>query len=104
MSPIFIDTSGWAALFVRSEMQHQAAVTLFQQLWQQGFRFVTTNYILAELISLYISPLRVPHSTRSRYIDTIRATLYLEIVHVDPSLDAAAWAFLKGARIKSGHW
>lgn len=95
MNPILIDTSGWAALFVRGETQHQAAVALFRQLWQQGYHFVTTNYILTELISLFISPLRVPHSTRFDFIDTIKATPYLEIIHVDAHLDAAAWAFLK---------
>ncbi len=37
----------------------------------------------------------MPHSTRFRYVDTIRSTPYLEIIYVDTNLDAAAWAFLK---------
>ncbi len=56
MNQILIDTSGWAVLFVCGESQHQAAVALFERLLEQGHRFVTTNYTVAELISLFYQP------------------------------------------------
>jgi len=62
---------------------------------QQERRLVTTNYVLVELISLFTSPLRVPRPTQFRYIDAIKTAPYVEIVHVDSALDAAAWALLK---------
>ncbi len=95
MNQILIDTSGWAALFVRGESKNKEAVALFESLWQEGRQFVTTNYVLAELVSLFIGPLRVPRQAQFRYIDTIKSAPYLEIVHVDAALDVAAWTFLK---------
>jgi len=62
---------------------------------RQGRRLVTTNYVLAELISLFISPLCVPRPAQFRYIDTIKAVPYVKVVHVDPALDAVSWALLK---------
>ena len=95
MDEVFIDTAGWAVLFVRTEPQHAEASALFRQWKRQGRRLVTTNYVLTELISLFISPLCVPRPAQFRYIDTIKAAPYVEIVHVDPALDAAGWALLK---------
>jgi len=95
MDEVFIDTAGWAVLFVRTEPRHAQASALFRQWKRQGQRLVTTNYVLTELVSLFISPLCVPRPTQFRYIDTIRAVPYVEIVHVDPALDAAGWALLK---------
>ena len=95
MDEVFIDTAGWAVLFVRTEPQHAQASALFRQWKRQGRRLVTTNYILAELVSLFISPLCVPRPAQFRYIDTIKAAPYVEIVHVGPALDAAGWALLK---------
>ena len=95
MDEAFIDTAGWAVLFVRTEPQHAQASTLFRQWKRQGRRLVTTNYVLIELISLFTSPLRVPRLAQFRYIDTIKAASYVEVVHVDPALDATGWALLK---------
>jgi predicted nucleic acid-binding protein len=92
---VFVDTAGWAVLFVRTEPQHAQASSVFQTWKQEGHYLITTNYILAELMALFTSPLRVPRPVQFRYIDVIRSTPYVNIVHVDPTLDAAAWALLK---------
>jgi len=95
MDEVFIDTAGWAVLFVRTEPQHAQASILFRQWKRQGRHLLTTNYVLTELVSLFISPLGVPRPEQFRYIDTIKATPYVEIVHIDPALDTASWALLK---------
>ena len=76
MDEVFIDTAGWAALFVRTELQHAQASALFRQWKRQGRRLLTTNYVLAELVSLFISPLRVPRPAQFRYVDAIRSASY----------------------------
>ncbi|HIC93330.1 MAG TPA: PIN domain-containing protein [Anaerolineae bacterium] len=95
MDEVFVDTAGWAVLFISTEPQHAQASELFRRWKRQRRRLVTTNYVLAELVSLFISPLRVPRPAQFRYVDAIKTAPYVEIVHVDPSLDAAAWALLK---------
>ncbi len=95
MTSVFVDTGGWAALFVRGEKGHATAVQLYQHMRAEGRRFITTNYVLVELLALFSSPLRLPRATQFHYLDTIRASHVLEIVHVDAQMDAAAYAFLK---------
>jgi len=92
---VFVDTAGWAVLFVRTEPQHAQASALFRQWKREGRRLVTTNYVLIELVSLFVSPLCVSRPAQFRYIDTLKAAPYVQVVHVDPALDAAGWALLK---------
>jgi predicted nucleic acid-binding protein len=63
---------------------------------QQNRHVVTTNYVLSELVVLLTSPLRMPRSKVLRYIETIRAIRWVEIVHINPTLDEAAWELLAG--------
>ena len=91
MNEVFVDTSGWASFFVRTEPHHAKAIELMTQWQQQNGRVVTTNYILSELAALFTSPLRVPRSTILDCIQTICSRPWVEVVHIDPSLDEAAW-------------
>ena len=52
---------------------------------------MTTNYILTELVALLRSPLRIPHAQIVAFIIGLKASPYVDIVHVDPTLDAQAW-------------
>lgn len=95
MSEIFADTSGWANYFVRNEPFHQAAKQLMQQWYKDRTPVITTNYVLLELVSLFISPLRIPRQQQIQAIETIKGSEWIEIVHIDQTLDDQAWQFLK---------
>jgi uncharacterized protein len=92
---VFVDTAGWAALFLRTEPQHAAAAALFQTWRRQERLLVTTNYVLAELVALLTRPLRVPREIQLRYADGIRAARYVEVVYIDSASDAAGWDLLR---------
>ena len=94
MSEVFADTSGWASFFIRTERHHAQAASLMAQWKQEERRVVTTNYVMSELVALFTSPLNVSRSTVLRYIKIIRSASWIEIVHIDPSLDAATWKLL----------
>jgi predicted nucleic acid-binding protein len=64
---------------------------LYRQLRQKRQVFVTSNYIIAELVSLLISPLRIPRSSIISFVNDLRKTSFVEIVHIDVSLDRNAW-------------
>ena len=66
MNEVFADTSGWANYFVRTEPFHQDAKGLMQQWYKDQTRVITTNYILSELVALFISPLRIPRMPTCR--------------------------------------
>ena len=59
---VFVDTSGWANLFIKTEPAHQQAVQWFTKAREQKYLMVTTNYIVLELVTLLNSPLRVPRT------------------------------------------
>ncbi|MGG6239526.1 type II toxin-antitoxin system VapC family toxin [Nodosilinea sp. AN01ver1] len=95
MNSIFIDTSGWANTFDKRQPYYLEAVAAFQAMRQNRAAIVTSNYVLAELVSLLQSPMRVPRSHIFTIIDTIKATPYLDLIHIDPAIDSAAWNLCK---------
>lgn len=92
---LFADTSGWASLFDARQPNHSEATQLFMQLRQQQISLVT-NYVITELVALLHSPLRLPRPQIFQIIDSLKATHYLEIIHVDIATDTEAWNLCKG--------
>jgi predicted nucleic acid-binding protein len=95
VAEVFADTSGWATYFIRTEPLHVTARKLIRQWEADGTRVITTNYILAELVTILTSRFREPRSSLVAYADTIRTAPWVEIVHIDPALDAEAWDLLR---------
>ena len=60
MANLFADTSGWGHLIDPTQAYHVLAATLYRTARQQGRKVITTNYIIAELVALMGSPLRIP--------------------------------------------
>lgn len=100
MSGVFVDTSGWASLFVRSETHHQLAVHCIHALQRDRRRILTSNYVFSELSALLMSPLRVPRERRLVMLDRIRTASWVEVLHIDRSHDAASWEYLLSRRDK----
>jgi len=50
--------------------------------------------VLAELGALLISPLRISHSWRVEFTDSIRRAPWVEVVHIDRDLDSRSWAYM----------
>jgi hypothetical protein len=56
---VFVDTSGWANLFVATESYYEQAKQWFQKARQHKQEMVTTNYVVIELVALLNSLLRM---------------------------------------------
>lgn len=95
MNEVFADTSGWANFFVDTEPYHAKAVMLMDRLQQKTRRVVTTNYVLSELLPLLTIRFRIRRVRALKVIEVIRSVPWVEIVHVDEALDAAAWHLLE---------
>jgi uncharacterized protein len=89
-SKLFVDTSGWACLFDASQSNHSQATQIFTQTRQQQMLVITTNYVIAELVALFHSPLRLPRPQIFQIVDSLKTALYLEIIYIDQTTDAAA--------------
>lgn len=95
MAAIFADTAGWGHLVDASQSHHALATTIYRAARQQERAFVTTNYILAEIVALFTSPLGVPRATTIRFVEGIKTAPHVRVIHVDASLDAEAWHLLR---------
>ncbi len=92
---VFIDTSGWANLFIATESYHEQAKEWFQHKRQQNQAMVTTNYVVIELVALLNSPLRVPRPQLFKYVEAVRNAPYINLIYIEPAIDSAAWELLK---------
>lgn len=101
MIEIFADTAGWANFFVRSEPFHAHSVQLMQNWHQTQTKIITTNYVLTELIALFTTPLRVPRTQQINTIEIIKTATWVEIIHINESLDMLAWELLKRRQDKN---
>ena len=98
---VFVDTSGWGHYFIRKEFRHHEAQSLVYALRKEGHRFVTTNYILAELVALMQSPLKRPRHEQIEAVESIREETWIKIIHIDETLDQLAWELFRSRREKS---
>lgn len=94
MPALFVDTAGWGHLVDPTQEFHGKAADLYRQARRRGSRFVTTNYILTELVALLTSPVRVPRAKLIGFISGLKSSPYVDIVHVDAMLDSQAWRLL----------
>lgn len=101
MTGLFVDTSGWGHLVDSSQGFHSLARGIYLDALRQRRQIVTTNYIIAELAALMSSPLQIPKPKASAFIESLKVSPYVEIVHVDETLDDQAWLMLKSRQDKN---
>lgn len=101
MSKLFVDTSGWGNLVDRSQPFHSLAATLYRLARQQNHKIITTNYIMAELVALLTSPLRLTRPQVITFVESLRQSPYIEILHIDAETDTKAWQLLSSREDKN---
>lgn len=94
MAAMFADTSGWGNLIDISQPFHEVASRIYREKRQGGFRIITSNYVIAELVALLQSPLRLRRGEIIGFINGIKASPYVDAIHVDKMADDEAWSFL----------
>ena len=101
MNKIFVDTSGWGNLVDTLQEFHGETKTIYLEAKQNGSRLVTTNYVVAELVALLSSPLRLPRMKSIKFVESIKSSSLVDIVHIDENLDAKSWGLLKNRADKN---
>jgi uncharacterized protein len=94
-SSLFVDTSGWASLFINTQPFYLQADQCFRLALQQQRSIVTTNYVITELVALLSSPLRIPRPRIFEIVDAIKTVHYVGIIHIDDVTDNTAWELCK---------
>ncbi|KOR38577.1 twitching motility protein PilT [Planktothricoides sp. SR001] len=101
MSKLCVDTSGWGNLVDRSQPFHSLAATLYRLARQQNHKIITTNYIMAELVALLTSPLRLTRPQIITFVESLRQSPYIEILHIDAETYTKAWQLLSSREDKN---
>ncbi len=96
----FVDSSGWGAWLDPREAYHQRAVAAFDEVWLAGDLVVTTNWVLAELTALLISPLRFSRPRQIQLMNSIRTSKSLRIIEIDRATEILVWRFWELRRDK----
>ena len=94
MSDLFVDTSGWANLIDVSQPFHSLSVKTYQNMRSQKHKIITTSYIITELIALLSSPLRIPRPKAIAFIQSLKTSPYIEVIHISKEIDTKAWELL----------
>jgi predicted nucleic acid-binding protein len=100
-SGLFVDASGWACLAVANDPCHAGTQAVYSSALGHQRQIMTTNMILAELVPLLDSRARIARQAVIAYVEHVRTSPYITIIHVDEAIDQAAWDMLKQYSDKS---
>ena len=101
---IFADTSGLMPFLVPALPEHVAVVELVRAYMKSGGHFVTTNYVLTELVALMGSRTRLSRPQTLAAIETIHQSPRFEIVHITPEIHQSAFDLLRSREDKNWSW
>lgn len=89
---IFVDTWAWIGLAVKADQHHAAAVRQHVLLRRAKRRYVTTNYVLSELITYLYNV--TPVATAEAFVNSLFASADrkdLLLIHLSPDQFRRAW-------------
>jgi uncharacterized protein len=89
MKPFFIDTSGWCALYDRSDDRHHLAFPLWNQISSQAGALYTSDYIMDETLTLI--NVRINHSAAVQFGRALLSSKVIKIIPVTNSRWENAW-------------
>ena len=90
MEKIFVDTSGWVALFVESEENHKKAVALFEKIKNSKAQLYTSDYVIDETITTTLA--RGGHKLSVLAGQALFPSRIIKIISVCPDYLKPAWA------------
>jgi predicted nucleic acid-binding protein len=102
MSEVFVDTGAWVALRYGRDGLHDDAVAVLARLRRRRARLVTTDYVLAEAVTLLKARGAVSHAIELG--EMLRAGSVARLVAVEASHRDRAWAlFVRHRKLRVGY-
>ena len=97
---VFVDTAGFLALWDAADEHHERALRLQGELARKGRRFLTTDYVIDETVTLLL--VRHSHSAAADFLKPVTASESLQLHWVTPDRFHAAADFF--ARHDDKEW
>jgi predicted nucleic acid-binding protein len=79
---VFVDTAGFLALWDAADEHHARAVRLQGDLARKGHRFLTTDYVIDETVTLLL--VRHSHAAAADFLQTVTSSETLQLHWVSP--------------------
>lgn len=93
---VFMDSAGFFALWDAADTHHAAAVRLQEELARKHRRFVTTDYVVDETVTLLV--VRHSHDAAADFLDSVERSEALRLEWIGPErFHAACVLFRKHA-------
>lgn len=89
MEKVFVDTSGWVALFVENDQSHKKAVSILDGIKSSKAAIYTSDYCIDETITTIL--VRGNHKQSVLAGEALFTSKIIKIVHVCPAYLSAAW-------------
>lgn len=89
MEKIFIDTSGWVALFVENDINHKKAMGVFEELKKVKAIIYTSDYVIDETITTIL--VRSSHRQSVVAGNALLTSKIIKNIHVVPQYLESAW-------------
>ena len=89
MEKVFVDTSGWVALFVENDKNHKKAVSIFEEITSLKALIYTSDYCIDETITTILA--RGSHKQSVLAGEALFTSKIIKIVHVCPDYFQSAW-------------
>jgi hypothetical protein len=86
---LFVDTSGWIALFDKSDKYFATATDHWRQMKNEPLSLCTTDYVLDETLTHLLY--RCGRDVALRFGDWAFSATYLQILFIDETVWQAAW-------------
>jgi len=98
MEKIFVDTSGWVALFVENDRHHKKAVSVFEEMKQAKMSIYTSDYVIDETITTI--GVRGNHRQSVVAGEALFSSEIIKIVYVAPDYLGKTWILYQKYRDK----
>ena len=99
MEKIFVDTSGWVALFVDNDQNHKKAVSIFEDIESSKALIYTSDYIIDETITTILA--RGNHKQSVLAGEALFTSKIIKIIHVSADYLQVAWELYQKYKDKS---
>ncbi|MFH0774617.1 MAG: PIN domain-containing protein [bacterium] len=96
MKRILVDTWAWCALANKKDTHHEIAAKIDEILVEQGYKYVTTNFILCETYTLIRN--NTTHKIAVEFGEGIQISKkagLIEVIHITPEIEKEGWKIFK---------
>ncbi len=90
---VFIDTSGWIALYHKKDKFHEKAIKINKELLDNNYYYITTNFIFDETITALLY--KANHSLSVNFGERIQNTENVRIIYITREIENKSWELFK---------